>query len=53
MEISTIEKRTVGDLGRIVIPKQIRKDLNINEGDLMKITVDGNKVIFEKCDDEE
>ena len=32
--------RRIDELGRIVIPKEIRKNLRINEGDLVEIFVD-------------
>lgn len=41
--------RRVDDLGRIVIPKEIRRNMNIREGDPMEIYLDGdNRVVFEK-----
>ena len=40
--------RRVDDLGRIVIPKNIRRTLHILEGEPMEIFVDENKVIFQK-----
>ena len=41
--------RRIDDLGRIVIPKEIRRNMNIREGDPMEIYLDGdNKVVFEK-----
>lgn len=40
--------RRLDDLGRIVIPKEIRKQMNINAGDPMEIYVDGNMVCFGK-----
>ena len=39
--------RRIDDLGRVVIPKDIRCKLNIKEGDPFEITLDGNKVCFE------
>lgn len=39
--------RRVDDLGRIVIPKEIRRKLNITEGDPLELSLDGNKIIFE------
>ena len=39
--------RRIDDLGRIVIPKEIRRKLNIQEGDPLELSLDGNKVIFE------
>ena len=40
--------RRVDDLGRIVIPKNIRQALHILDGEPMEIFVDENKVIFQK-----
>ena len=40
--------RHVDDLGRVVIPKELRKSLNINEGDAMEITAKGKEVILIK-----
>ena len=40
--------RRVDDLGRIVIPKNIRQTLHILNGEEMEIFVDENKVIFQK-----
>ena len=37
--VSTGILRRVDDLGRVVIPKEIRKILNIKEGDLLEIFV--------------
>ena len=34
--------RRVDDLGRVVIPKEIRRTLNIHEGDPMEIFLDNN-----------
>ena len=39
--------RRIDDLGRVVIPKEIRHSLGIHEGDPLEIMVDGTKVIFE------
>lgn len=46
-----ITKR-VDDLGRVVIPKEIRENLGIKEGTPMEITVneDGN-IILKKCEE--
>ena len=38
--------RRVDDLGRIVIPKEIRRTLHIKEGDPLEIYVDDNVVCF-------
>lgn len=40
--------RRVDDLGRIVIPKEIRKQLGISENTPMELFLDNGKVIFEK-----
>lgn len=40
--------RRVDDLGRVVIPKDIRRTVGISEGDALEIFVEDNKVIFEK-----
>lgn len=41
--------RRIDDLGCIVIPKEIRRNMNIREGDPMEIYLDGdNRVVFEK-----
>ena len=43
-------KRKVDELGRIVIPKEIREDLNINHKDKLKLEVIGNKIIITKVE---
>lgn len=43
--------RKVDELGRIVIPIEIRKQLKINEGDTLNIVVDNQKIILEKSFD--
>lgn len=40
--------RRIDDLGRIVIPKEIRKSFKINEGDSLEIFVDNNQIILNK-----
>lgn len=40
--------RKMDELGRIVIPKEIRKNLNIAEGDALEIYVDGDVVLLKK-----
>ena len=44
--------RRVDDLGRIVIPKDIRREMRIREGDPLEIFVDKNEglVCFQKYD---
>ena len=41
------ETRSVDDLGRIVIPKEIRKSLNIKNGDTVKFSIKDKKIILE------
>jgi AbrB family looped-hinge helix DNA binding protein len=43
-----INYRRFDELGRIVIPKIIRKLFNLSEGDMMKITVECERIILEK-----
>ena len=40
--------RRIDDLGRVVIPKEIRRSIGFREGDALEIFVEDNKVIFEK-----
>lgn len=40
--------RRIDDLGRIVIPKEIRKQLNIEEGERLAVTCKNGNVYFEK-----
>ena len=42
--------RRVDDLGRVIIPKEVRRHLRIGEGDPLEISVDGESVIFTKYD---
>ena len=38
----------IDDLGRIVIPKKIRKELNITAHDSFNIYLDNEKIVIEK-----
>ena len=38
--------RRVDDLGRIVIPKEVRRQVHLEEGDMMEISVDGRQLIL-------
>lgn len=40
--------RRIDDLGRVVIPKEIRRTMRINEGNPLEIFTDENQVIFQK-----
>ena len=44
--------RRIDDLGRIVIPKEIRRTMQIREGDSLEIYVDGDRVILKKHETE-
>jgi AbrB family transcriptional regulator, transcriptional pleiotropic regulator of transition state genes len=39
-------RRKVDDLGRVVIPAQIRRALNIREGDAVEVTVEGERIVL-------
>lgn len=41
--------RNLDCLGRVVIPKELRRKLEINEGDAVAIVDEGNKIIIRKC----
>lgn len=40
--------RRIDDLGRVVIPKEIRRSLKIHEGDPLEIFIENNGVYFQK-----
>ena len=40
--------RRVDDLGRIVIPKEVRKAYEINNGDPIEIFTNGDMIVFKK-----
>ena len=40
--------RKIDDLGRIVLPKELRKHLNINPGEDFQIFLDNEKIILER-----
>lgn len=55
---STGVVRKVDELGRVVLPIELRRTLNIDEKDSLEIFVDGDKIILRKyapgctfCDD--
>ena len=43
--------RRVDELGRIVIPKEIRGKLEINEKDPIEIYVDGHSIVLKKFEE--
>ena len=43
-------QRNLDELGRVVIPKEMRKELNIEGGDPINIELQNNKVIITKPD---
>ena len=45
--------RKVDELGRVVIPIEIRNEFNIVEGTKMEIYVDKDKIIIRKANDKE
>lgn len=42
--------RQVDDLGRLAIPKEIRRTLKIHEGDQVSISIDGENVVFRRIE---
>jgi len=40
--------RKVDDLGRVVIPKELRRTLGIENGDPLEIFTNGNQVVLQK-----
>ncbi|MBR6613548.1 MAG: AbrB/MazE/SpoVT family DNA-binding domain-containing protein [Clostridia bacterium] len=40
--------RKIDDLGRIVIPKEIRKTLKIREGDSLEIYIEGDRILLNR-----
>ena len=42
--------RRIDDLGRVVIPKDIRRTLRLREGDPLEIYIDNDSVIFKRYD---
>lgn len=48
MEKMTGISRHVDELGRVVIPKELRRNLGIEEGDLIEISLKGHDVILRK-----
>ena len=42
--------RQLDSLGRIVLPIELRRSLNINTKDMLEIVVEGNSVVLRKCE---
>ena len=40
--------RKIDELGRLVIPKEIRRALKIKSGDYLKIQIKGNEIVLTK-----
>ncbi|MDD3140739.1 MAG: AbrB/MazE/SpoVT family DNA-binding domain-containing protein [Lachnospiraceae bacterium] len=43
--------RKLDELGRLTLPMEIRKDMELLERDLVSIKKEGNKIILEKVED--
>jgi transcriptional pleiotropic regulator of transition state genes len=43
--------RKVDDLGRVVVPAEMRKSFGIREGDYLDISVEGDRIILTKRED--
>jgi AbrB family transcriptional regulator (stage V sporulation protein T) len=52
MKATGIVKR-IDDVGRVAIPKEIRRTLRIREGDPLEIFTEGNMVCFKKYETDE
>lgn len=44
-------QRKVDELGRIVLPAEMREQLHISEKDTLDITVQGNTIVLAKAED--
>lgn len=42
--------RKMDNVGRIVFPAELRKTLDLAEGDAVEIFVDNNKIVLQKCE---
>ena len=40
--------RRIDDIGRIVIPREVRRTMNIKEGDPLEISIEDDKICLEK-----
>lgn len=41
-------ERSVDELGRIVLPIELRKQLGISEKDKLQVSIEGNKITLQK-----
>lgn len=48
MKLSTGIVRRVDELGRVVIPKEMRKALDIDQRDPIEISIEGSSIILNK-----
>ena len=48
MKLSTGIIRRVDELGRIVIPKEMRRELNIDQKDPIEISIEGQSIVLRK-----
>ena len=48
MKLSTGIIRRVDELGRIVIPKEMRKELGIDQKDPIEISIEGSNIVLRK-----
>ena len=42
--------RCIDELGRLVIPKEMRRHLQISVGDLLEVSVEGTTIVIRKYD---
>lgn len=40
--------RRMDDLGRIVIPKEVRRELKLKDGEPFEVFIDGDCIVFKK-----
>ncbi|MFA5561734.1 MAG: AbrB/MazE/SpoVT family DNA-binding domain-containing protein [Eubacteriales bacterium] len=50
MRTTTGIVRSIDELGRIVIPKEMRRHLQISERDLLEISLDNDRIVINKYD---
>lgn len=51
MTKSTGMSRKIDDLGRLVLPAEIRRRFGLSEGTHLEIEVDGERIVLSKADD--